>query len=39
MPQDMLKYLYNHAENTKVTIPWKKGDLIILDNQLTMHSR
>ena len=29
----------NFADTIKVAMPWKKGDLMILDNEMEAHSR
>ena len=39
IPVDILEDVSNFADRTKAAIPWKSGDFVVIDNEMTMHSR
>lgn len=39
IPKDVLYHLLETLENNTVYFPWKKGDVLMLDNVLAMHGR
>ena len=39
LPVDIMNDIANFADQNKVSIAWKKGDLMILDNEMAKHSR
>lgn len=39
MPSDVLESIAKFMEGHRVVYPWRKGDILALNNQLVMHSR
>lgn len=39
VPIDVLEDISSHAESIKASIEWKRGDFVIIDNEMVMHAR
>ena len=39
LPTAVLEDIYNYADKNKAAISWKKGDFVLIDNEMAKHAR